>query len=121
MYNIAKNGIIQMHRGDCLCVPLFINIGTEYNPIRFYIKRNPGCKVYLGVMEPGVAFEEANIRKMYDSADAEVNKYGDIVVRLTPTDTEFLSTGRYYYQVKVESKNGCVTTVIPLTQFFILE
>jgi hypothetical protein len=120
MYNIAKNGIIELCRGDCLSVPLFINIGTKEHPVRFYIKRNPGCAVYLGVMEPNQKFENAVIRKRYDK-ESVVNEYGDILVHLTPKDTMYLSEGRYFYQVKIEFENGSVNTIVPITQLYITE
>ena len=100
MVRVADNGYITMNRGDTWTLPLFINQGTELEPVRFYIKDHPGTKVFLGAMEPNQSFEYAIVRKMYTSESA-VNEEGDLIVGFDTNDTLYLHPGMYYYQVKV--------------------
>lgn len=133
MYTISNNGFITITRGDSFQSPLFINQGTVAVPVRWNIKNYPKAKVYLGVMEYRQPFEEALIRKYYWTETIgkgatekriphyELNKYGDIVVTIRAQDTAFLLPGKYYYEVKVDFGDGEIDTVIPKTEFFILE
>ena len=45
MFNISNNGIITLIRGDSFTVPLFINRGTVFHPVRYYIADNPNAAV----------------------------------------------------------------------------
>lgn len=120
MNSISNNGFIVLTRGDTFRAPLFINWGSKDHPVRYYIKNHPTVAVYLGVMEPHQQFEEALIKKSYDHS-SEINKEGDIVVTLRPTDTECLLPGKYYYAIKLVDETGGVDTIIPKTEFFILD
>ncbi len=130
MCNISNGGFISLVRGDSFEAPLFINEGTREVPVRFEIVKHPEASVYLGIMEYHQNFEDALIRKYYDGQDCKkdfddktyniVNKEGDIVVKLKPTDTEYLLPCKYYYEVKVDRGDGRINTIIPKTEFFIL-
>lgn len=100
MFYLYRNGFISINRGDTFEVPLFINNGTCFDPVRFYLNQHPNASVYMGVMEPNQRFEEAIIKKKYDYED-EINKCGDLIVKFKSTDTEYLLPGKYYYEVKV--------------------
>lgn len=100
MFYLYRNGFISINRGDTFEVPLFINNGTCFDPVRFYLNQHPNALVYMGVMEPNQRFEEAIIKKKYDYED-EINKCGDLIVKFKSTDTEYLLPGKYYYEVKV--------------------
>ena len=89
MFYLYRNGFISINRGDTFEVPLFINNGTCFDPVRFYLNQHPNALVYMGVMEPNQRFEEA------------INKCGDLIVKFKSTDTEYLLPGKYYYEVKV--------------------
>ena len=120
MFNISSNGIITLNRGDTIKLPLFINAGTEMNPVRYEIKESD--KVYLGVMENNMPFERAIIKKVYTSKD--INENGDIVVEFKSEDTCNLIPDDYYYEIKLEYKlNGTdrVNTIVPSTKFTIIE
>lgn len=101
MVNISNNGFISVHRGDSFKIPLFINGGTEDNPVKVYIRNHPQANIYLGVMEPNQRFEEAVIKKKY-SSDSSITNFGDLYVKFKPSDTEYLLPGLYYYSVKAE-------------------
>lgn len=118
MFSISNNGFISLTRGDSFTVPLFINRGTVFHPVRYYIADNPNAAVYLGVMEPNQPFERATIRKKYTST-SPVNENGDLIVEFTPNDTQYLFPGKYYYEVKVKLSDGNIDTIIPETEFFI--
>lgn len=121
MFNISNNGIITVNRGDNFTVPLFINQGTEINPVRFII--NDKCEVYLGIMEPNQKFEDALIKKRYTTKS--LNRNGDIVVSIKHQDTSCLVPGKYFYEFKLRILNSDtneyeVNTIIPRKEFNII-
>lgn len=126
MIDLSRNGIIEVNRGDSFELPLFINQGTDITPIRYNMK-NSNSEVYVGVMEPNQPFERAVIRKKYTKND--VNENGDIIVKFSSNDTVCLLPGKYYYQIKIKlynnydnNKDDCnINTIVPMTQFIIVE
>lgn len=68
MFNISSNGIIECYRGDDFEVTLFVNKGTELEPMRWSIKDNEDNAVYFSVMEPNRDFNCGIIRKKYDKS-----------------------------------------------------
>ena len=83
--------------------------------------------IYLGVMEPNQPFENAIIRKKFTADDLYG---GDIFIRFWPEDTLHVLPGKYYYQVKLQTKaidpktrkeRIDVETVIDKTLFYIQE
>ena len=119
MYSISNNGFICITRGDLFEVPLFLNRGTKFSPVRYNIKDHKDAIVYFGVMEPNQKFEEAIIRKKLTYVDA--NNHGDVMVKFKPSDTEYMVPGKYFYEVKLDHGNGKVETVVPKTEFIILD
>lgn len=120
MVYISNNGFIKLSRGDSFEVPLFINNGTKILPIRYCIASHPNATVYLGVMEPNQPFEEAIIRKTYNYK-SKINSNGDLMISFTPEDTEYLYPGKYYYSIKIEHDGNNVDTIVPKTEFFIMD
>ena len=88
MFNVSKNGIIEVVRGDSFKVALFINRGTDLCPERYILKE--GEYIYFGVMEPNYSFENAIVRKKYSNetvrlgflpiGQKKIPKLGSIVV-----------------------------------------
>lgn len=123
MFNISKNGIVEMNRGDSIKIPLFINIGDEMDKLRYIIKEND--KVYFGVMEANAPFEHSLIRKILTTDNLDEN--GDVVVELKLNDTQYLQPGMYYYEAKlVRPISGNIDdvesfTVVPRRKIFIYE
>lgn len=121
MVYVDDNNIISMSRGDSVDLPLFLNAGTDINPVRYVLQ--DGDKIYFGIMEPNQPFENAIVKKVYTKDDFNENE--DVVIKLEPNDTVCLYPGRYYYQVKAlfanDEENPIVNTVVQKTQFFIEE
>ena len=115
-----ENGIISMMRGDTLLFPIKINEGTklepEYRPLR------DDEKLYFALMEPGQAFEDAVVKKIYDMYSPKDND-GHTLVKLDTKDTERLLSGTYYYTVKLRTPqqgfDDVVKTLIQPTLFHI--
>ena len=124
MVTISNNGFITLNRGDSFSVPLFINGGSELVPVRYSLTAHPETEIYFGVMEPGQSFENAIIRKRYNHK-SKMNGYGDLMIDLRSNDTEYLSPGKYYYQVRAkfidDENNEHVETVIQKKQFMIVD
>lgn len=116
MLTVGRDGSIQISRGDSFFVPLFINEGTDLEPIRYEL--NEGDLVYVGVMEPNQPFEKAIIKKVYNK-DSEKTEFGDLLLIFDVEDTEYLHQGQYYYSVKIK-RGDKVDTLIPERNFIIL-
>lgn len=97
MLSIDNNGTITVSRGEAFELPLFINAGTRFNPIRYTLGDDDA--VYVGVMEPNVEFENAIIRKSYTHINT--NNNGDVIVDFDSKDTEHLVPGTYYYEIRI--------------------
>lgn len=121
MASISNLGVITLTRGDCFKAPLFINIGTESEPIRLDVLKFPELEVYLGVYLPGTKFENSIIRKQFGVNNC--NEYGDIVVNIDPEDTLKLRPGNYNYAIKArlyDKKYGeWVATIVDSNKFYI--
>lgn len=120
MVHISNNGFVRLTRGDSMSFPLFINRGTISSPVRYNIADHPEAAVYFGVMEPNQPFEKALIRKKYNS-ESPITKEGDLVIILRPEDTLNVLPGKYYYSVKVDFGDDTVETIIPSTEFWIMD
>lgn len=120
MFNIASNGIVTVNRGDSFTLPIVLRQGSSM--VDELYELTPQDTLYIGIMEPNQPFETAILRKKVSYADTEG---GNIQVYFNPNDTQCLLPGKYYYQVKLESKesNGTtyVETVIDKTLFYIKE
>lgn len=123
MFTLAFNGIITVNRGDSFSFPLYLNCGTNLEPILYNI--DSSVVVYFAVMEPNQPFEEALIKKRYTAADCDEN--GNVIIKFRPKDTQCVLPGKYYYQVKVQRFNSDdpedyeVDTVVDKTLFWIME
>lgn len=121
MFDISKNKIITVNRGDSFEFNLMVNQGTVLNEVAYTMAEND--KVYFALMEPNQKFEDALIVKIYTKEDQWSN--GEITVHFDASDTENLHPGLYYYQVKLrtitENSDDEVTTVIGKTKFILLD
>ena len=117
-------GKITINRGDCFQIPLFINMGTEDEPIRLDFKEfsNLGIEIYLGVYPPHYSFEYSLIRKKFTYLDA--NENGDVVIKIDPQDTVNLFPGNYKYSIKATmqdvNQENWVSTIIDANDFYII-
>lgn len=116
MFNINKENIITLTRGDSITIPLFINQGTKFTPIRYKLADEDS--VYIGITYPNQSFENAVIRKKYTSKD--LNKNGDVEVKFNQCDTQYLTPGTYYYEVKLLRRNKFIDTIVSKTFFYLI-
>lgn len=134
MFDITRNGIITMNRGDTWNTEIFVNLGTTLDPQPGTL--GPNDFIYFGVMEPNQPFDFALVRKRYDESDAAKDEEGHVKqgfykIRFDVEDTEKLLPGTYYYEVKllreelddeqVPTGKYLVDTIIPRTKFVIYE
>lgn len=120
MYAEILNGKITHYRGDTLTTPIRIFEGDRLCPTQYILNEND--VLYLGIMEPGQAFEDAVIKKVFTS-DSEKDVDGNVILHLKSTDTEFVAPGTYYYTLKlkqVQDDNIMVTTILKPTLFWLL-
>ena len=115
MLRISNDGIITLSRGDNCEMPLFINMGTDLEPLRYDLRKdeNKDTIIYFSLMQPNQYFENGCLRKMYSSKNWNINEYGDLIVSFTPKDTMYLMPGKYFYEVKADLTNkGYINTII---------
>lgn len=117
---IKENGIITMMRGDSFETPIYINIGTHLEPVFYSLTERD--RLYIGVMEPNMAFEDAVLKKVYTSSSPK-DKEGNTLFILEPKDTQRLLVGKYYYMIKLRSFDDegreKVKTILQPTLFWI--
>lgn len=124
MFDISRNGIITMSRGDTWKTEIFVNVGTELVPIGYTLKENE--YLYFGLMEPNQPFEVALIRKRIDRTAVVEGDAGYYKINFEVEDTEHLLPGTYYYEVKLlrideDTGGNLIDTIIPRTKFVIYE
>ena len=121
MFNISKNGIITINRGDTFSLDVFVNLGTELEPIPYIME--PGDMLYFALMEPNQPFEHALIRLAYDYES--MNEDGVVTMLFSGEMTEFIVPGNYYYQIKLvrpqEDSCDLIDTIVPKTKITILD
>ena len=103
MFDINKEGDIQLVRGDTLVLSLFINAGTEVCPQRYTLKGDD--VVYFAIMEVNQLFEDAIFKKTFDS-NSTFNEDGDLLIMLSSDDTANLREGLYKYTIKLKVGTG---------------
>lgn len=129
MFNIAKNGIITITRGDSAETSLYINIGTELKPEKWKLGDND--QVYLGIMEPNQLFEDAIVKKKYTKDDHK-DEDEALTISFDCEDTENLLPGVYYYSIKLyrrgnnDPEKGPITkdridTIVPKRKFIVVD
>ena len=79
--------------------------------------------MYFALMEPNKFWEQAILKQIY-TIDDEKTEEGDLIIKITPDETEYLTPGTYYYEIKlvkyIDGKADRVRTVVPHTLFYIL-
>lgn len=123
MYDYVESNasIVRLNRGDTFKRPLFINVGTWLDPVRY--KLQDGDKLYFGVLEPNKLWEQSILRQIYTKDTSEFTEDGDVYIKIKPEETEYLIPGTYYYEIKLLRKvdeEDEVTTVVPRTLFYIV-
>lgn len=120
---ITSNGaIVTITRGDSFEAVVFVNQGTLLVPVRYEVTGTDN--LFLGIMEPNQLFENAIIRKVFNS-NSKKTEDGDIIISLEPYETEHLHPGTYYYSIKLQqfdddSNKEYVTTIVPKTLLYIV-
>lgn len=123
MIQISNNGIITMNRGDYAEIPLFINQGNQFYPIRYSMAKDPSTTITFAIMLPNQSFETAMVRKTY-SVNSKHTNQRDLIIQLVPEDTINLMPGKYFYSIKInmlQHGHYCQKTLIPEKMFFIKE
>ena len=123
MVEISNNGIITMVRGDYFEIPLFINQGNHFYPIRYSLIKDPNSTVTFALMAPNQNFENAIIKKTY-TVNSFHTQQKDLNIILRPEETLRIPPGKYFYSVRVNlfiNGHYCQKTIIPEKMFFIKE
>ena len=106
---------LEMVRGDTFILPLKLNSGTRENFTQ-HILSDDEC-VYIGIMKPDQAFENAQIRCMLNK-DSDKDIEGNLVLKLSHEHTVDMNSGKYYMTIKFADKKD-VHTLVDSKLFFI--
>lgn len=104
------------NRGDTIRIPIVINKNTYLNFERYVLTDSD--KLYVALVEPNQAFEDAIVRKIITNKDT-VDEFGNPILTFESRDTEYLLTGKYYLTVKLQQENNIVTTILPMKEFWL--
>ena len=117
--------IIKINRGDSVSIPLEVcdTKGT-------YLLTTKDA-LYFALMAPHQRIDDAVVLKGYTWEEQD-QKSGEIILKLTPYDTKYLTPGVYYYCAKLQKGGSLndlgaseepdeVLTVIERTKFIINE
>lgn len=122
MLEIDRSGNIKVSRGDTFEIPLFIDVGENiFTSTRLPLKYND--IIYFHIVSSNCPFDCPILGKSFTYED--VNENNDIIVRFNHEDTEFLSPGIYYYEVKLQRRSGSeevpdmYVTIVPRRKFVI--
>ena len=100
MFTIDRlTGITSLNRGDTALFTLFINSGSDLLPIEYEL--NEKDTIYIAIEEPNQPFEHAIVKKVVNNANTIKDNNGNFIIELTPTDTQCLMSGLYYYEIKL--------------------
>lgn len=118
-YIIQKNNVITLNRGDSLSLPIKLYTNNSF-PREDKLILEDGDLIFFALMEPNQKFECSVIKKEYDQSDFDSE--GNLVLQLDPLDTMGLHSGVYYYELKLlKHSDDSITTLIPKTQFIIVD
>lgn len=98
MFSIGANGIIQISRGDTCYGNLFINLGTELEPIPYELGK--GEALYFGVMEANSLFRDSLICKKITEADKVPGEQAEVYPDYTLEPGDYPVPRRTYYTRK---------------------
>jgi hypothetical protein len=90
--------IIKVNRGDSY--EFDIRVPDKKDSTKNYIL-TANDVIYFALLYPNQPFEDAIILRGYLAADQDPET-GKITIKLTPNDTRCLTTGVYYYTVKLQ-------------------
>lgn len=90
------NNTIVMNRGDTHEFDLLI---SDENAVDGRYKLAGDDAVYFGIMYPHQQFEDAIVKKKFTVEDTDAA--GNLTIVINPEDTVDLSSGTYYYSVKL--------------------
>ena len=116
MFCVNDINVFQLCRGDTFIFPININGGTKLYPEQYELLDTD--IIYGAILEPNQAFEDAIIRKKI-TKNSKTDKDGFPLFILESEDTEYLLTGKYYFTLKLVTKENVVTTILPMKEFFI--
>lgn len=105
-----------LNRADTFIMPIIINKGTKLNPEKYILNNND--KLYIALLEPNQAFEDAILRKVITNKD-KTDEFGNPLLVFNSSDTEYLLTGKYYLTIKLQQENNIVTTILPMKEFWL--
>ena len=116
---ISKNGIVTLIKGDTFHIVMDLNVGTPLQPLKFIME--DGDYVQFRLFRANNDWSNAVLIKQVTKDD--LDNHGNAVFTFESEDTENLSCGTYYYQVKLfytRENNLRVITLMPRTKFHLM-
>lgn len=117
---ISKNGIVTLVRGDTFTLKSDLNIGTPLQPLHFVLGQDD-CVVFR-LFNANSNWESYLLEK--EATMEDLDSKGNVLFNFTSEDSEYLSQGQYYYQIRLfYTRNGDtrVITLMPRTKFYVVD
>ena len=117
---ISKNGIVTLVRGDTFTLKADLNIGTPLQPLNFVL--GEGDYVVFRLFNANSNWESYLLEK--EATMEDLDDRGNVLFTFTSEDSEYLSQGQYYYQIRLfYTRNGDtrVITLMPRTKFYVVD
>ena len=107
---------LELVRGDTFKLPLPLNCGTREEFVPYFLQHNDF--LYVGIMRPGQAFEDAEIRTALNYT-SRTDAFGNPLLYISAEASCLVEPGKYYLSIKFKS-NDEVTTLVDHKIFYVL-
>ena len=119
MFKLNSNKTFVINKGDTAYIPLFLNIGTRLEPVRYTFDEDDGCEVEFYVLPINACFKQFLLKKTFDTSGlitiyrqdelptteqvtSNINKNNDMVIKLTGYDLDHILPGEYRYVIRAK-------------------
>lgn len=119
MFKLNTNNTFIINKGDTAYIPLFVNIGTRFEPIRCTFSENDGCEIYFYILPINAGYKQFLLKKTFDTSglitteivnelptteqvETNLNNNHDFVVKITSDDLSNIFPGEYRYVIRAK-------------------
>ena len=115
MFKISHDKKITMVRGDTGAIRMRIHNYelSQGDEVRFAIANKANPSILL--------CQHSDKKIVLEKQVTEFEKDGSARIIIRPCDTENLQPGKYLYEIQVETKDGRIDTVVPLSSFTLMD
>ena len=119
MFKLNPNNTFLISKGDTAYIPLFVNIGTRLEPIRYTFSKDDGCEIYFYILPINAGYKQFLLKKTFDTSglitteilnelptteqiETNLNNNQDFVIKITKDDLANICSGEYRYVIRAK-------------------